>query len=311
MPFQSLARAVLLLSVLLSLPVSAQDKSACHSTVKGDLHVEHFDGKIFPGPQTLRIWLPPGYSDSTNAHKTYPVLYMLDGQNLFDVCTSAFKHEWQIDETLARLIESGSVEPLIVVGVDHAGDRRADEFLPYPDAAFEPDLEPHGARYPEFLANEILPLVSNKYRVRTGRSNTAIGGSSYGGIAALYALISRPLVFGRGLIESPSMQVGNGALVRETSYLEVAPERIYIGVGTEEMVSSADGDHNHGLSADAFNSAMVHAVELLAANFRTDGSKVKLLIAPGAHHSESAWADRFAAAIQFLFPAPSAPQTQR
>lgn len=301
-------RVIALLSCFLPLTVYAQNKPTCRSAVVGDLRVEQFEGKIFTGVHTLRVWLPPGYSDPANSNRTYPVLYMLDGQNLFDTCTSGFAHEWQIDETMTRLIHAGAVEPLIVVGIDHAGKSRADEFIPFADSFFDPDLKPHGTEYPEFLANEVLPRIASKYRVRGGRLNTAIGGSSFGAIAAIDALISRPLVFGRGLIESPSMQIGNGELVRETRDLEFAPERVYVGVGTEEMVSTADEDRKRGASAAEFDSAMVRSVTALAANFRADGSEVKLVIAQGAHHNELAWAERFAAAIQFLFPAESKSQ---
>lgn len=298
--------AIAAVSLLLAPALHAQSKPPCRSTVVGDLHIEHFDGKIFPGSHTLRVWLPPGYSDPANASHTYPVLYMLDGQELFDVCTSGSDHEWQIDETLTRLIQAGTVEPLIVVGIDHSGERE-DEFLPYADSFFQPNLKPHGMQYPEFLANEILPRIAKEYRVRAGRANTAIGGSSYGAIAALDVLIARPMVFGLGLIESPSMQVGNGELVRATQNLELAPQRIFIGVGTEEMISSADEDRQRGLSATAINSAMVRSVSSLAANFRADGSDVKFVVAPGAHHNKQAWSERFATAIQFLFPTQSTP----
>ena len=305
------SRAVALISILLSFAAHAQNKPQCRSTVVGDLRIEHFEGKIFSGTHTLRVWLPPGYSDAANSNRKYPVLYMLDGQYLFDVCTSEFGSEWQIDETLTRLIQAGAIEPLIVVGIDHAGEQRLDEFLPYADAAFHPDLKPHGNEYPRFLADEIVPRIAQEYRVRPGRTNTAIGGSSYGAIVVLDALITRPMMFGRGLIESPSAQVGNGALVRDSRDLELGPERIYIGVGTEELISTEDEDRKRGLSAAAINSAMVRSVNSLAANFRADGSDVKLVIALGAHHSVHAWAERFAAAIQFLFPAESGAQSER
>lgn len=295
-------RAIAFLCFLLPLTAPAQNKP-CRSTVTGDLRIEHFDSKIFPGSHTLRVWLPPGYSDPANATHTYPVLYMLDGQNLFDVCTSAFGHEWQIDETLTRLIDDGRVQPLIVVGIDNAGKERADEFLPYPDALYDPDQKPHGADYPAFLADEVVPKIAKEFRVRPGRANTAIGGSSYGGVAALDALIARPMVFGVGLIESPSLQAGNGELIRETRNLLLPPARIYIGVGTDELVSNAEDDRKRGIAADIVNGDFVRATNTLADNFRNlDGTEMKLVITPGGHHNETAWAARFAAAAQFLFP---------
>lgn len=303
-----------LLLVLLSLDAAAADTKPCTPSVVGDLRVESIPSKTFGGTQTLRIWLPPGYSDAANTQRSYPVLYMLDGQNLFDSCTATFGHEWQIDETLTRLIQAGSVEPIIVVGLDNRGDRRPEEYLPYPDALYAPDLHPRGADYPAFLVSEVLPRVEKEFRTRSGRLNTAIGGSSYGAIAALNALITRPMVFGIGLMESPSLQVGNGEFVRQARSLSLGPQRAYVGVGTAELVSSADDDRKRGLPADAVNTLMVHSAEALAESLRSSeqgGAEVKFVAAPGAHHQEQAWAARFADAIQFLFPKqPAAPPEQ-
>jgi enterochelin esterase-like enzyme len=91
--------------VLSSLTTFAFGQSECKSTATGELHIEHFEGTILPGPHTLRVWLPPGYSDSANAQRRYPVLYMLDGQNMFDGCPGMNHEEWQIDESLTRLID--------------------------------------------------------------------------------------------------------------------------------------------------------------------------------------------------------------
>jgi predicted alpha/beta superfamily hydrolase len=158
------------------------------------------------------VWLPPGYSDPANVSRKYPALYMLDGQNMFDVCPAMGHAEWQIDEALTRLIGEGKVEPIIVVGIDSPGndDRRSNELLPMSDPGINSMLEPHGQQFPAFLAREVMPRVAANYRVRTGRAFTAIGGSSYGAIAALYVLMMHADMFGIGLLESPSLQVGNG-----------------------------------------------------------------------------------------------------
>lgn len=128
--------------VVCAVPVWSQSPGPCKSTATGDLRVQSFTSATFGDSQTIRVWLPPGYDAPANAGQSYPVLVMLDGQNLFDVCTSGFGSEWQIDETLMRLIASGRWEPLIVVGIDNAGARRSDEFLPYPDASFSDGKEP-------------------------------------------------------------------------------------------------------------------------------------------------------------------------
>jgi predicted alpha/beta superfamily hydrolase len=192
----------------------------CKSTVTGTLEIIEFTSRVFHNERYLRVWLPPGYSDPANAAKRYPALYMMDGQILFDGCTATRDGitEWRIDETLTRLITEGSAPPMIVIGIDHMGVSRAYEFLPYRDNISFPDsLEPAGKQFPEFLARDVVPFITTKYRV--AKAPQAIGGSSYGAVAALYALIQRPDLFNMGLIESPSLGVGNGQLVRDSDHL--------------------------------------------------------------------------------------------
>ena len=144
---------------------------------------------------------------------------MLDGQILFDDCRGGVP-EWHIDETLTRLIQAGRIEPLIVVGIDPG--QRMHEFLPWKDTVFSPaSPEPAGRQFPDFLASEVVPFVAGRYRIEKGPQ--AIGGSSYGGIAALYALLQRPDLFTLGLLESPSLAVGNGQLLRDTEHLFKGP----------------------------------------------------------------------------------------
>jgi enterochelin esterase-like enzyme len=171
---------VLLLLLSVAMMCGAE---ACKSTVTGELQISSFPSKTFGDTATVRVWLPPGYEEAANAAVKYPVLYLLDGQNLFDKCTTfGQKTEWQVDETMTRLIGAGKIPPMIVVGVDNAGERRADEYLPYQDFAFHTTPgEPAGKRFPSFLVNEVLPYVAAKYRVMPGPEHTTIGGSSYGG----------------------------------------------------------------------------------------------------------------------------------
>ncbi len=292
---------------------ATQSTPICQSTVVGELQTTTFQSTTFGDTQTLRIWLPPGYNDPANAQRRYPVLYMMDGENLFDVCTASFHHEWQIDETLTKLIGDGSIEPLVVVGIDSPGKRRGDEYIPYTDPIF-PAPEPHGKLFPPFLETEVLPLIAREFRVSNDPRHTAIGGSSYGAVAALYALLRRPDLFGLGLLESTSLQVGNGQLLSEMSTVAVGPRRVYVGVGTHEM-----GDDNenfareHGLEGSSFDSGFVHLSEKLAAALQAaalNRPTVLLVKTPGAKHEEKAWAERFPAAIQFLFPGHSAASTK-
>jgi enterochelin esterase-like enzyme len=223
--------------------LQAQTKSApepCHSTVTGKLDIVPLTSKIYGNERNLRIWLPPGYNDAENAKVTYPVLYMFDGTWLFDRCTApGTQGEWKVDEMLTELIAKHEVEPIIVVGID-SNSHRNEEYAPYGNPLFfgEPKVF-QGARVPEFLTEDVLPYVAAHYRVEKGREHTGVGGSSLGGVAALMALIKRPDVFGIGLLESTSMQYGNGQLLRDVTPVVMGPVRVSIGVGTEELGADA------------------------------------------------------------------------
>ncbi len=210
--------------------------ATCKSTASGDLHLHTLKSTIFGNERTIRVLLPPGYGDAANHERRYPVLYMLDGQNVFDACLSDVSHhEWGVDETVQQLIAEQKIPPLIVVGVDHAGKDRAREYLPYKDFVGNPEMdEPAGKLFPDFMTREVMPLVDGAYRTLTGRPNTGIGGSSYGGVATLYALLARPNAFGYGLIESPVMWIGMGQLVRDTSPLVALPEKVFVAFGGKE-----------------------------------------------------------------------------
>ena len=275
---------------------AAEPGPACESTVSGDLRLHQLDSRIFGNSRTIRVLLPPGYDAPDNAQKKYPVLYMLDGQNLFDACLSEVSHkEWGVDETLYRLIGDGSVPAMIVVGVDHAGKDRGREYLPYKDYMGNPDMpEPAGRRFPDFLTDEVMPLVDGQYRTLQGHAGTGIGGSSYGGVAALYALLAKPGRFGYGLIESPTMWIGMGQLVRDTDPLIAAPRRVFIGFGGRESDDPQMVERMIGL------------IRRVESNFRAAGyvdSSFRFVVDPDARHDEPAWAARLPGALEFLFGA--------
>jgi predicted alpha/beta superfamily hydrolase len=299
-PRPSALRASLPVIVALALaqpqPATAEAASAstCRSTVTGDLRMHALESHVFGNTRTVRVLLPPGYDAPENVGRRYPVLYLLDGQNLFDECLSDVSHrEWRVDETVATLIGTRRIPPLIVVGVDHAGKERAHEYLPYKDYVGDPQMaEPAGKRFPDFLTGEVMPLVDSHYRTLTGRANTGIGGSSYGGVAALYALLARPTSFGYVLAESATLWIGMGQLVRDTNPLIAKPERVYFGFGGRES-----GD-------PAFTARMIELVHLVEANFRAagfDDATLRFTVDPDAAHNEDAWAKRLPDALTFLF----------
>src|ERR1700730_13597543 len=172
------------------------------SGATGDLRLHEFRSRVFRNTRFLRVWLPPGYDDAANAGRRYPVLYLNDGQNLFESSTAFAGIEWQVDETADRLIRAGTVPPMIFVGMDNTGKERIREYMPY--RSIHPRmLRVRGRYYPDFLFKEVMPFVESAYRVATGPENTGLGGSSLGGLIALYTVVAQPGAIGRLLLESP------------------------------------------------------------------------------------------------------------
>jgi predicted alpha/beta superfamily hydrolase len=276
-------------------PAMAADLEAdCSSTVSGDLRLHQLESRVFGNTRTIRVLLPGGYEDPANRDRRYPVLYMLDGQNLFDACLSDVSHrEWMLDEIVDRLAAAGRIPLMIVVGVDHAGKDRGHEYLPYKDYIGNPDMpEPAGRRFPDFLTEEVMPLVDGQYRTLTGHGNTGIGGSSYGGAATLYALLAKPGRFGYGLIESPTLWIGMGQLVRDTSPLIAMPRKVFVAFGGRETDDPSITERMAGL------------IRLVEQNFVAAGydeSSFRFVLDPDALHNEDAWAKRLPAALEFLF----------
>ncbi len=286
-------RVSALLAVILFAVIAVAQSQPCKSTVSGDLRFHQLTSKIFNNTRTIRVLLPPGYDAPENKDRRYPVLYLLDGQNLFDACLSDVSHnEWQVDEIGYQLMNSKAIPPMIFVGIDHAGKDRAHEYLPYKDFIGSPDMEePAGKKFPDFLTTEVMPLVDANYRTLKGHNSTGLGGSSYGGVATLYALMAKPQVFGYGLIESPTLWIGMGELVRDTNPFIALPNKVFIGFGGKE-------------SGEPAISKLIALVHLLESNLKANGyndSTLKVVIDPDAIHTESAWANRLPGALTFLF----------
>ena len=257
----------------------------------GDLRLHEFRSRVFHNTRFLRVWLPPGYDDSANAGRRYPVFYLNDGQNLFEAGTSFTGIEWQIDETVDRLIREGAVSPMIIVGLDNAAKNRIREYMPH--RSLHPILlRGQGTRYPNFLIKEVMPFIARNYRVGAGPENTCLGGSSLGALIALYTAAVRPGVFGRLLLESPSLWASNRQMIRASREVKRWPERIFLAIGTAEA------------GREDRNRSVVDDVRELAGIFRRaglDDKRLKLVIEEGATHHESAWARRFPQALSFLF----------
>jgi predicted alpha/beta superfamily hydrolase len=261
------------------------------SGATGDLRLHEFRSRIFKNTRFLRVWLPPGYDDAENSRRQYPVLYLNDGQNLFESSTAFGGVEWGADETAERMIREGVIPPMIIAGIDHTGTDRLREYLPY--RSMHPRmLRVQGRRYPDFLIKEVMPFVESAYRVATSPENTGLGGSSLGALIALYTAITRPGVIGRLLLESPSLWAGNRETIKESRVVRIWPEKIFLAAGTVEAGSVE------------WSRTVVDDVRELAAIMRRavlSEKRLRMAITEGAGHNEAAWGERFPEALQFLF----------
>ena len=240
--------------------------------------------------QTRQVWvyLPPQHAREPG--RRFPVLYMQDGQNVFDGATAFLAgKEWEVDETAERLIAEGRIEPLVVVAVDNGGTRRAFEYLPAREARVG---DGGGADlYGRMLVEELKPSVDARYRTRTGREDTGIAGSSFGGIVSLYVGLRYPEVFGKIAALSTSVWVSDRHIVRFVDALPTRPAtRIWTDTGTGEVTGAVSG-------ARMLRDALVRR------GWR-EGVDLRYVEAEGAVHDEVAWAKRMPAVLEFLFPPP-------
>ncbi len=256
----------------------------------GNIWLHELSSQIFGNKRLLRIWLPPDYDTSGGAR--YPALYLNDGQNLFDPATAFAGVHWQVGETTTRLIAEKKIAPLIIVGIDNT-EIRACEYIPY--RSKDPRvLKPKGRCYPEFLRREVMPLIEDRYSVLEGPENTGLGGSSLGGLITLYTQLAVPGVFGRLLIESPSLSVANRKILEKCRRFRNWPERTYLAMGTRETGNA---------EKDAKIVSDVRELESIMRDAGLDEERLKVRIDEGATHSESAWAARFPEALEFLYSA--------
>jgi predicted alpha/beta superfamily hydrolase len=261
------------------------------------LDVVPFTSKIFHNTRMLRIFLPGNYFSPHNRTRRYPVLYLQDGQNVFDKATSFSGKEWEADETVDHLVSEFKIRPMFIVGIDNAGEQGTSEYLSYPDAhnaqfqsATPPELE--GTKYADFLIKEVMPFLQKRYRIATGPENTGIGGSSYGAIVSLTTTLHHPGVFGKLLLESPSLWVGDGKMLTEVEKTKVLPQKIYMGVGTKE----AGNPESDALIVKYFTD-----MEQILKDKGLGASRLKVVVEEGGQHNETAWARRLPDARLFLY----------
>ncbi len=231
----------------------------------------------------LRIYLPPDYSQHPT--QRYPVIYMPDAQNLFDVKT-AYADEWGVDETMNELARTAGFEA-IVVGIDN-GDKRTSELNPYPG----PKLKvAEGPDYMRFVVEVVKPYIDKTYRTLPDRADTAMIGSSLGGLISHYALQAYPDIISKYGLFSPSYWASPELVARAAKQQMPPDTRLYIYVGGKEGI---------GMEADARAMA-----ETLARQGPVEN--VTLHVDPDAMHNEKAWRPEFRRAVLWLFGRQASP----
>ena len=255
-------------------------------TLTGDVRRhEGFRSHYLSASHDVLVYLPPGYD--REPERRYPVLYLQDGQNLFDEAT-AFAHEWEVDETAERLIGAGEIAPVIIVGIANAGEHRMDEYTPTRDRRHH--AGGGATRYGRMLVEELKPFVDATYRTLPDPANTGLGGSSLGGLLSLYLGLQYPGLFWRLAVLSPSVWWDDRFIVRRVRLLSHKPPlRIWLSVGTHEAAGVVE-------AGEALRDALV-------AKGGREGVDLHVQVVEGARHEETAWAALMEPMLRYLFPA--------
>jgi predicted alpha/beta superfamily hydrolase len=245
---------------------------------------EDFVSRQVEDHHDLLVYLPPMYE--TEGERRFPVLYMQDGQNLFDPETSFIKGKyWRMGETANALVEAGAIEPLIIVGIYNAGVKRVNEYTPVEDKRLGGG---HADAYGRMLVEELKPFIDARYRTLPGAEH--LGGSSLGGLVTLYLGLRYPMIFSGLAVMSPSVWWRNRTILKTVGALTEKPAlRIWLDIGTKE-------------STRAVPDARVLRDALISKGWRL-GEDLAYFEAEGGEHTESAWAQRVDPMLRFLFPA--------
>ena len=246
---------------------------------------EQFPSRFLRNQRDLIVYTPPGYLDEPG--RRFPALYLQDGQNLFDGATSFIPgQDWHVGQTADQYIQSGAVEPLIIVGMYNT-KARIREYTP----THVPKLGGGRAdRYAKFLIEEVKPFVDREYRTVSGPQNTGIGGSSLGGLVLLYLGLKHANIFGKIAALSPSVWWNQLVIGRFVHSMDVEPRsRIWLDIGTREGPRIVR-------DVERFRDVLIEKGWRLEQDLHYE-------LVEGAQHNEAAWAQRVGPFLRFLYPA--------
>ena len=270
---------LIILATVTFIACSNKDQPDRHSTMQSNVTVlaQKFTINRLNRDRQIRIYLPEDYEES---EEVYPVLYMHDGQNLFDDSTS-YVGEWGVDENLNQLAKDGGLK-LIVVGIDNGQEKRMNELSPWENEEYG---KAEGVEYMEFIVKQLKPFIDSTYRTLSDRDNTAIMGSSMGGLISHYAIYNYPEVFGKAVIFSPSYWYSKDVFTFTESNPVPHDARMWLEIGSKEgnAVDDVEEMYDHILATG-------HPSENLY-----------MVIDPEGEHNESSWRKQFTPAISWLF----------
>ncbi|NOU46946.1 MAG: T9SS type A sorting domain-containing protein [Bacteroidales bacterium] len=250
------------------------------TTAAPNVHIMSTDFGMPQLNRTRRIWvyLPPDYDTTTHS---YPVLYMQDGQNLFDAKTS-FSGEWEVDESLNQLFSQGYEVP-IVVGIDNGGSYRIGEYTPWKNNQYGGG---DGEKYVDFIVETLKPYIDAHYRTNVTTESTGIMGSSLGGLISHYAMVTYPEVFSKIGIFSPSYWFSDSVYTYTADNFDAMSIRAYLMAGDNESDETVPD---------------LQEMATLLQNSGLSGSNLQVEIVPGGQHNEALWRQQFVTAVKWLF----------
>ena len=250
-------------------------------------HYREVRSRFLPHAHDLVVCVPPEYD--LDPERRFPVLYLHDGQNVFDdLPMSPFGVQWGVDTTARALMHAGIIEPIILVAIGNAGRDRIDEYTPTRDSTH--DAGGMADRYGQMLVYEVKPFIDHHYRTRRGARDTGLVGSSLGGLLTLHLGLTHPAIFGKLALLSPSVWWDDRWIVRQLSLSDDRRPTLSIwldvGTGEKRMLKGT---------------RLLH--RMLVRKGWQDGVDLHYMEADGALHDERAWGHRTGLFLRFLFPA--------
>ena len=272
----------------------------------GKLYRTTVNDEDFGSKVILDVWVPDGYT----AEEKYPVLYLHDGQNLYDAKSSWNKQAWEIDQVGGKLIAEGKIKPFIAVGIHSIDQTRVCDLMPekvlteyfdhekYTTTGFEGfcKKEIRGDEYVNMIVNTIKPLIDSKFSTLTDMENTAVMGSSMGGLASFYAMCERPDVFGTAICVSTHMSVEG-----ETCWAEAvfAYLRDKLPTDNNHKIYFDCGDKTSDYYYVPFFEELVSIPQ--EKGYTVENGRLSYGFYPGTAHDEASWCKRVDVPLTVLY----------